>query len=197
LFKKKLLIFSSNKGKIKEIIKFFPKKDFNFYTLKNFKNIMLPEEKGRSFKDNAMIKSKFGFNLSNIPCIADDSGICVDALMGGPGVNSNRFQKKHGSYEKAFKKIIESTKKIGGNTAIFKTVISFTYKKNKTITFIGCKKGIIVKKPIGKNGFGYDSIFRPRGHFKTYAQMTKKEKNKISHRGIAINKFINFLKKIN
>ena len=197
MYKKRIFIFSSNKGKIKEIKKFFPKKNFKFYTIKDFKKLKFPKEDGGSFRNNAVIKSKFGFNLSKIPCIADDSGICVDAMSGAPGVNSNRFQKRLGGYGKAINKIIKSTEKMNKNGATFKTVISFTYKKNKTITFSGNKKGVIVKKPIGKNGFGYDSIFKPNGHLKTYAQMSKIEKNSISHRAIAINKFVNFSNKIN
>ena len=197
MYKKQIFIFSSNQGKVKEIVKFFPKKNFKFYTIKDFKKFKSPKEDGKSFKNNAVIKSKFGYNLSKIPCIADDSGICVDAMSGAPGINSNRFQKQLGGYKKAINKIIKAAKKIGKNGATFKTIISFTYKKNKTITFSGSKKGVIVKKPVGKNGFGYDSIFKPNGHLKTYAQMSKIEKNRISHRGVAINKLVNFTNKVN
>ena len=176
MYKKQLFIFSSNEGKVKEIAKFFPKKNFKLYTIKDFKKFKSPKEDRKSFKSNAVIKSKFGYNLSKIPCIADDSGICVDAMSGTPGINSNRFQKQLGGYKKAIKKIIKATEKMGDNGAAFKTVISFNYKKNKTITFTGNKRGVIVKKPIGKNGFGYDPIFKPNGHLKTYAQMSKIEK---------------------
>jgi len=119
LYKKQLFIFSSNRGKIKEIIKFFPKKDFKFYTIKDFKKLKSPREEGKSFKNNAVIKSKFGFSLSKIPCVADDSGICVDALLGAPGINSNRFQNQLGGYKKAIKKLIEATKYLGEFGAIF------------------------------------------------------------------------------
>ena len=88
------------------------------------------------------------------------------------------------------------TKKLQDNKAYFKSVISFTYKKNKTITFEGIRNGIIVSKPRGRRGFGYDPIFQPKGVKKTYAQMSKNEKNLISHRSIAMNKFFIFLNQL-
>ena len=190
-----LIIGTNNPGKLREIKDLLPN-NLKIYTPKKLK-LKSPKENGKTFKENAIIKSKFGYNLSKIPCIADDSGICIDAMSGSPGINSNRFQKQLGGYKKAIKKIIKTIKKKGEKGATFKTVISFTYKKNKTITFSGIKKGVIVKKPVGKNGFGYDSIFKPNGQLKTYAQMSKIEKNRISHRGVAINKLVNFTNKIN
>ncbi len=190
---KKILVFSSNKNKIKEIKKIFTGKKIKFLSID--KSIM-PAETGKTFKQNAKLKSKRGFNLYKIPCISDDSGICVSALNNGPGVFSKRFEKKFKSQDRANQEIIKLTKKLKNNKAYFKSVISFTYKKNKTITFEGIKKGIIVSKPRGNRGFGYDPIFQPNGIKKTYAEMSKKEKNLNSHRSIAINKFIIYLNQL-
>ena len=190
---KKILVFSSNKNKIKEIKKIFIGKKIKFLSID--KSVM-PEETGKTFNQNAKLKSKRGFDLYKIPCISDDSGICVSALKGGPGVFSQRFEKKFKSQNHANKEIIKLTKKLQDNKAYFKSVISFTYKKNKTITFEGIRNGIIVSKPRGKRGFGYDPIFQPNGVKKTYAEMSKNEKNSISHRSIAMNKFFIFLNQL-
>ena len=111
LVKKKIFIFSSNKNKISEIKKNFSNQKYKFYTFKKFENLIIPKENGKTFKKNAMIKSKFGYNISKIPCIADDSGICVSALNGAPGVNSNRYKKKFGSNKEVHKKIFKDSKK--------------------------------------------------------------------------------------
>ena len=190
---KKILVFSSNKNKIKEIKKIFIGKKIKFLSID--KSVM-PAETGKTFNQNAKLKSKRGFDLYKIPCISDDSGICVSALKGGPGVFSKRFEKKFKSQNHANQEIIKLTKKLQDNKAYFKSVISFTYKKNKTITFEGIRNGIIVSKPRGKRGFGYDPIFQPNGVKKTYAEMSKNEKNSISHRSIAMNKFFIFLNQL-
>jgi len=196
LTKQKIFIFTSNKKKLREIKKILFKKKYIFCTIKDFKKIILPKESGKTFKENAMIKSKFGYKISKIPCVADDSGICISALGDKPGIRSDRYQKRMNGYKKTFEKIAKEVIKSNKNSAYFKTVISFTYKKNKTITFEGIKRGTIVKKPVGKNGFGYDPIFKPLKCSKTYAQMSNKEKNSISHRGRALKKFSKGLKKL-
>lgn len=195
--KNKLLIFSKNKYKIWEIKKILPNKNLKVLTLNDFKKIRSPKENGSTFQKNAMIKSKFGYKNFNMPCIADDSGICIEALNNGPGINSNRYQKKLGGYKKTFKKILQNVKEKKSSKAFFVSVISYTYAKNKTKTFTGIKKGRISKKPLGMRGFHYDPIFIPRNHLLTYGQMSKKKKNEISHRSIAIKKLILFLKKTN
>lgn len=192
----KILIYSSNQKKISELKKIILIKKLKFVTLKNINLKSLPKEYGKTFKENAIIKSKFGFNKYKLPCVADDSGICISALQNRPGVYSNRFLNKYKTIKKAHYEILKKINKTGNNNAYFKTVISLTYKKNKTITFEGIKRGIIVQKMLGKNGFGYDPIFKPNNSKKTFAQMTKKEKNSISHRSIAINKLLKFLNKI-
>ena len=197
MIKKKLFIYTSNLKKIEELKSNLPKKKYVFYTLKNYKKVVSPKENGKTFKENAIIKSKFGYKKFNLPCISDDSGICIGALKNGPGIKSNRFQKKLGGYKQAFKKIIKLAKKRKNNKACFVSVIAFTYEKNKTITFEGKVRGYITTKPLGKRGFGYDPIFLPKKSLKTFGQMTKNQKNLVSHRGIAIKKLVLFLKKFN
>lgn len=190
------MIFTSNKSKIVEIKKFLPKKQISIITLQNYRKSYKIKEGGKTFKQNAMIKSMYGFKIFQLPCIAEDSGICIDSMNGNPGVKSNRYQKKMGGYNNANRKIIETTRKKMNFSASFNSVISFTYKKDRTITFFGSVKGTIKNKMVGKKGFGYDPIFIPNNSFKTFGQMSKYEKNKFSHRGIAIRKFIKYLEKI-
>ena len=190
------MIFTSNKSKILEIKKFLPKKQISIITLQNYRKSYQIKEDGKTFKENAMIKSMYGFKIFQLPCIAEDSGICIDSMNGKPGVKSNRYQKKMGGYNNANRKIIETTRKKINFSASFNSVISFTYKKDRTITFFGSVKGTIKNKMVGKKGFGYDPIFIPNNSFKTFGQMSKYEKNKFSHRGIAIRKFIKYLEKI-
>jgi len=196
LSKYKLLIFTSNKGKILEIKKLLPKKQINIITLQDNKKSYKIKEVGKTFKENAIIKSMYGFKILQLPCIAEDSGICIDSMNGKPGVESNRYQKKLGGYNRANRKIIEITRKKLNFSASFNSVISFTYKKNRTVTFCGSVKGKINNKMVGKKGFGYDPIFIPNNSFKTFGQMSKYEKNKFSHRGLAIRNFIKYLEKI-
>ena len=190
------MIFTSNKSKILEIKKFLPKKQISIITLQNDRKSYKIKEDGKTFKENAIIKSMYGFKIFQLPCIAEDSGICIDSMDGKPGVKSNRYQKKLGGYNNANRKIIETTRKKINFSASFNSVISFTYKKDKTITFFGSVRGTIKNKMVGQKGFGYDPIFIPNNSSKTFGQMSKYEKNKFSHRGIAIRKFIKYLEKI-
>tara|TARA_Y100000590_G_scaffold463546_2_gene630575 strand:- start:378 stop:968 length:591 start_codon:yes stop_codon:yes gene_type:complete len=189
--KKELIIFTTNTNKIKEIKKLLNKK-ITIKKVNNLNKLKFPKETGKTFSSNAKIKSLFGYNKFNIPCFAEDSGICIDALNGKPGVNSKRFIKEIGGIKNTYKYILKKVNKKKQLKAIFFTVIAFTYKKNKTVFFEGKKRGIIVS-PLGKKGFAYDSIFKPLSSKKTYGQMTIKEKNLSSHRSIAIKKFLKYI----
>jgi len=130
-----------------------------------------------------------------LPCFADDSGICIDALDNSPGIKSNRFQKKNGGYKKTFEIIINKTKSKKKFGAYFQTSIALTINHKKTIYFNGIVKGTISSTPLGSFGFDYDPIFIPNGTNKTFAQMSSEEKNTISHRYIATKKLKEFLLK--
>ena len=192
-----LVFFSHNQHKIKEVKKILENSKLRILTLKDFPKIDVPIESGNTLKKNAMIKSIFGFKIFNLPCFADDSGICISALNNQPGIRSNRFQKEHGGFNKTFEIIIKETKRKNNFNAFFQTTIALTTKKNTTICFEGVVRGKIANKPVGSNGFHYDPIFIPNGIKKTYAQISTNIKNKISQRAIAIDKLKKFLKKIN
>ena len=190
---KKIIFFSHNKNKIREILKLFQKSGFNILSLNKFPNIEEPKELGSSFEKNAEIKSNYGFKHLKLPCFADDSGICINALKNLPGIRSKRFLEENGGEKKALEMIINKTKLLLDNRAYFKTSICLTFDENKTIFFNGIIKGMIASGPRGHGGFHYDPIFIPNGYDKTFAEMSLKEKNNISHRSIAIEKLKKYL----
>ena len=190
---KSLLFFSNNNKKIFEVKKIFNSRKIKIHDLNEFEKIKEPNENGISFSENAKIKSSFGLKNFNIPCFADDSGLCVEALKNKPGIKSKRFLKKFNTNLSAFEYIIGKVIKSKNSRAYFKTSICLSIKKNHHIIFEGKISGRISEKPIGLNGFGYDPIFIPDGYKKTFAEMNSKEKNKISHRKIALDKMESFL----
>ena len=191
---KKIIFFSHNDNKIKEVKKLFKETGINILTLHNFPNIAKPKETGSTFEENAKIKSSYGYKKIKLPCFADDSGICISALGGFPGIKSKRFLKKNDNHKTTFKTIISKAKELSNFNAYFQTSISFTFD-NKSIFFKGVVHGKISSEPRGKYGFHYDPIFIPKGSKKTFGEMSMKEKNKISHRACAINKLKKFLTK--
>ena len=190
---RKLLFFSNNKNKIIEIKKIFNKFNLNLLSLNDVKINNEPEESGKSFEENAKIKSDYGFNKTGIPCFADDSGICIETLNWKPGVQSKRFLNDYKNNEACFKSIIQRIKKNGKLNAYFKTSISLTIKNDQNLIFNGKIDGKISDQIRGRFGFGYDPIFIPKNYEKTLAELRTKEKNEISHRSIAVTKLINFL----
>ena len=190
---RQLLFFSNNKNKIIEIKKIFKKVNLTLLSLDDVDINNEPKENGQTFEENAKIKSDYGFNKTGIPCFADDSGICIEALNWKPGVRSKRFLNSFKNNETCFKSIIKSSRKNSKLNAYFKTSISLSINNNQNIVFNGKIDGIISKKVKGSFGFGYDPIFIPKYYKKTLAELSTKEKNEISHRSIAVTKLINFL----
>ena len=191
-----LIFFSNNKNKIKEVKAIFKKENLKILTLNNFPKIQEPKENQNTFKKNATIKSNIGFKEFNTPCFADDSGICISALNNLPGVKSKRFIEENGGIEKTFELIFKETNNKNNYNAYFQTIISLTLNYKKVYWFRGVVNGKITKKSYGNNGFDYDKIFIPSGLSQTFAQISSNEKNKISHRFIALNKMKKFIKKL-
>ena len=190
---KDILFFSHNQKKILEIQAIFKSNKIKIHNLNSFQKVKEPKETGSTFSSNAKIKSKYGNKIFNMPCFGDDSGFCVEALNNNPGVRSKRFIEKFSNNKKVFEYIIENVAKKKNNRAFFITAISLTLKKNHHIVFIGKIYGTVSQQPKGDNGFGYDPIFIPNNHTKTFAEMKSNEKNSISHRKIAISKLKSFL----
>ena len=190
---KDILFFSHNQKKITEVKQIFKNSKTKVFDLNSFEKIKEPKETGATFASNAKIKSKYGQELFNMPCFADDSGFCVEALKNNPGVKSKRFLEKFSNKKKAFEYIISNVIEKKNNKAFFVTAICLTLKDNHHIVFLGRIRGTVSLKPKGTNGFGYDPIFVPENYTRTFAEMSLEEKSVISHRKIAITKLKSFL----
>jgi len=189
----RLLFFSNNQNKINEIKKFFGRTQIQIISLNDLPKINSPKERGMTFAENAKIKSLYGFYKFGIPCFADDSGICINALKNKPGIHSKKFLEKFTNKNDAFNYIINKTKLAKNTLAHFETSICLTLKTSHYVTFKGVVSGNIAKKIKSTSGFAYDPLFIPIGYEKTFAQMNLNQKNKLSHRGLALVKLKNFL----
>ena len=189
---KEVVFFSNNKNKIIEISNFFNEKSLKILNLNNFKKIQSPNEIGQTFEENAKIKSLFGYNFFKKICFADDSGISIEAMGGGPGVNSKNFLQKESNPKKTLKLILSVVKDTNNFNAFFQTSICLSLNKTSHIFFNGIVKGKISDEIKGSGGFGYDPIFIPYDYDRTFAEMSLKEKNTISHRSIALKKLMGY-----
>ncbi|RLD14060.1 MAG: non-canonical purine NTP pyrophosphatase, RdgB/HAM1 family, partial [Caldiserica bacterium] len=190
-FLKTLLVATENPHKLREYIgvsKLFDLK-VKFLSLKDFDGFSLPEETGKTFLENALIKARYAFEKTKIPTIADDSGLIIDYLGGKPGVFSKRFAGEDGDFEKNIKKVLLLLENVPfeKRKAMFKTVI--VYKDNdREEAFEGTLNGYIWFEKRGTGGFGYDPIFYLPELDRTIGELTFEEKNKISHRSKALRK---------
>ena len=186
-----LIFATSNQNKVLEIQKILPKK-FNIKSLKDLNYFEDVPENENTIEGNAIFKAKYIYEKFNINVFADDTGLEVEALNGEPGVHSARYAGKTRNSEKNIKKLLKNLKNIKNRNARFKTVIALIID-NKLHIFSGIVEGYILDSPKGNNGFGYDPIFCPNGFDKSFAELTLKEKNLISHRSLAMKKLIDFI----
>lgn len=152
------------------------------------------EETQETLQDNALQKARFVFEKFGKACFADDTGLEIVALNGEPGVYSARYGGPEKSFEKNMDLVISKLKGEINRKAQFRTVIAFIDAKGKEHLLEGICKGKILTEKRGEKGFGYDPIFQPEGYQETFAELSMEVKNKISHRGIAVSKLIEFLK---
>ena len=153
----------------------------------------IPEIKN-TIEENASDKAYYIYNRFNINCFADDTGLEIEALSNEPGVYSARYAGKNASFDDNMNKVLEKMSGISNRNAVFRTVISLV-ENGIEKQFEGRIKGKIAIEKKGNEGFGYDPIFIPEGYQSTFSEMSLTEKNKISHRAIAVNKLIQYLKK--
>ena len=189
---KKILIGTHNQGKFKEIAHLVSKeyKTISPVTLK----IKSPRETGKTFKDNAKLKANYFSKFTQLPVISDDSGLCIEALNGNPGIYSARWAKKYKSFNGAMMFILKKLEKKKNKSAYFVCNLSYKYTDGKIITVEGKVSGKISNKIIGNKGFGYDPIFIPRSKNITFGQMSKFRKMKMDHRYIAFKKIKKIIK---
>ena len=192
---KKILIATNNPGKFKELKEILPKR-IKYFKPKDF-NLKEPIENGKTFKDNAKIKSLFAAKKTGLISISDDSGLEVDALNNRPGILSARWAGPSKNFNIAIEKIYKLLKKRNKlhSKARFVCAISVAFPDSSSFEYQGKIEGNVTFPPRGKKGFGYDPIFLPKGYSKTFAEISKKNKNKISHRAKAfalLKKFFKF-----
>ena len=182
----KILIGTHNKGKFKEISDLLPRNVVKISPISL--GIESPEETGKTFSENSLLKAKFFYEKSNIATLSDDSGLEVECLNNEPGIYSSRWADEFGGFDNAMTEILKRVKKINkGTKASFTSSLTIYLDNKKIITEIGKIDGKISEKK-GLNGFGYDPIFIPNGHTKTFAEMEYKDKLLIDHRYIAYKK---------
>lgn len=189
-----ILFASHNAGKIAEIKQML--QPFGI-TVKSAADMDFPdvEETGTTFAENSLLKSQTIAKSLGVPCIADDSGLCVDALNGAPGVYSARYAPDR-NFDKGMDKLLKEMSESGNPSrkAHFSCVISLAFPDGRYELFEGRVDGrIAAQKMSGAQGFGYDPLFVPDGYDVSFAQMEKADKNKISHRGRAMQKLKEYL----
>ena len=183
---KKIFIGTHNRGKFKEISYLLPKKIKKISPIKL--KVKSPKETGKTFISNAKLKVKYFSKFTELPVISDDSGLCIKALKGKPGIYSARWAKKNGSFSKAMQFILKKMKKKKNRSATFVCSLSFKYPGRNMVTVTGKIKGFISYKILGTRGFGYDPIFIPHARSITFGQMEKFKKINMDHRYIAFRK---------
>lgn len=187
----KLIFATNNQHKVDEIRHVIGDK-FELLTLKESGvNIDIPEPY-KTLQENATTKSQTIYELKNISCFSEDSGLEVDALNGEPGVKSARYGGDERAPEKNIDKLLENLEGKTDTNARFRTVISLIIDGSETL-FEGVCEGRIIRERKGNKGFGYDPIFVPDGSDKTFAEMELPEKQQFSHRAKATQKLVTFL----
>lgn len=185
----KICFASRNPGKIAEINTMLPD-NIHCLGLSDLKLNEDIEETGDSLKENAFIKARFVYNKNKIPVFADDSGLFCEGLNGEPGIYSARYAGPLKSDEANINKLLDNLAPVTNKTAAFKTGLAYIDSAGEEHYFTGEITGKIIEERRGSNGFGYDPIFIPNGYHHTFAELDAAIKNSISHRYIALKKFV-------
>lgn len=211
-----IVLATRNKKKIEEIQRIVKDMGINIYSLDDFPDCPEVLEDGKTFEENAIKKAKEVAKFTKMPALSDDSGLEVFALNGKPGIFSARYAGKDADDTNNVKKLLSEMENLANSDrgARFVCVIAlafpdtppippltkggqggvFSETETKVVTFSGFVEGNIGREPRGSNGFGYDPVFYPKGHNKTFAEMSSEEKDALSHRGAALSQLHGFLK---
>lgn len=183
-----LVVASHNMGKVREIEELLSPLGFE---VKGAAKLGLPEpaENGTSFTENALIKARSAASISGLPALADDSGLCVGALEGAPGIYSARWAGRDKDFRLAMKRIEHELSGNPDRRAFFVCVLALVTPTGHEETFEGRVYGTLTFPPRGERGFGYDPIFVPEGHRFTFGEMEPAAKHAMSHRAKAFEKF--------
>jgi XTP/dITP diphosphohydrolase len=184
----KLVLATRNQGKITEfrrILDALAPGEIELIGVDQFPELIDVEETGFTFEENSLLKARYTSQATGLPAIADDSGLCVDALNGDPGIFSARWAGEHGNDQANVEKVLAQLKDVPDDmrSAHFMCVASLVLPDGREQVAEGRFEGHILHAPIGENGFGYDPIFQPVGMTISSAQMSAEEKDELSHRG--------------
>ncbi len=191
-----LVLASTNKGKTREIRDLLKDYPLDIKNLTDFGPIPPVIEDGATFDDNAYKKASFTARVLGYPAMADDSGLCVEALGGAPGVRSARYAGDHATDADNVARLLTDMEKCENRRAAFECVISIAVPTGAALTYEGRCEGILTRAPAGDNGFGYDPLFFFPAFNKTFAQLTMEQKAQVSHRGIALKQVAREMDKI-
>jgi XTP/dITP diphosphohydrolase len=189
----KLVFATHNDHKLKEVQQLLPD-HIELLSLKDINCLEEIPETGDTLEENAKIKADYVTQTFGLDCFSDDTGLLVNALNGAPGVYSARYAGEQKNALDNMEKLLSELKGATDRSAHFKTVVHLNLK-GESYTFNGIVEGQITTKKHGEGGFGYDPIFKPNGYDHTFGELTSAVKNAISHRGRAIEKLTEFLKK--
>ena len=186
----KIVFATHNKNKLKEVAALLP--NIELLSLSDINCTEDIAETADSLEGNAIIKANYITEKYGYSCFADDTGLLVNTLNGEPGVYSARYAGEHGNAEKNMSLLLKNLEDKTDKSAYFKTVICLNLN-DRQLLFEGICEGEILNNKQGTEGFGYDPIFKPNGYDLSFAEMSLEEKGKISHRGLAVQKLIQFL----
>lgn len=192
-----IVLATRNKKKVDEIKRIVRDMPAAIYTLDDFPGCPEVEEDGKTFEENAVKKAKAVSKYTKMLALADDSGLEVYALGGAPGVFSARYAGEGASDRENTEKLLNEMSSVPNDNrgTRFVCVIALAFPDSRVETFSGYAEGRIGTEPKGANGFGYDPVFYPKGHERTFAEMSDKEKDLLSHRGAALARLYDFLKR--
>ena len=190
-----LVLATNNQDKIKEIKFLLEDLPITILSKNDFLEFPDVEETGKTLKENALLKAKTIADYCDMPALADDSGLEVDALNGAPGVYSSRYAGENVTYADNCRKLLLEMAGIPKErrTARFRCVIAIDWNDGTTQTTEGVAEGFITENSMGKGGFGYDPVFFYPPKNKRFSEMTIEEKNIVSHRGIALQNMVGLM----
>ena len=183
-----LVLATNNQDKIREIKQLLDELPVTIMTAEDFLDFPDPEETGTTLEENAILKARAIADFCDMPALADDSGLEVDFLDGAPGVYSSRYAGENVTYQDNNEKLLRELLGVPTDqrTARFRCVIAIAWDKDDVETVDGAAEGVIAEDIVGCKGFGYDPVFIYPPADKRFSEMTLEEKNKISHRGLAL-----------
>ena len=187
----KLIFATNNPNKLKEVQAKLP--DYEVVSLQEFGITEDIPETGTTLEENALIKARYLSQKFNVDCFADDTGLEIEALNNEPGVYSARYAGEEKAADANMNKVLQKLEGISNRKARFRTSIALIQNGKETL-LEGIVNGEILTEKVGNDGFGYDPIFKANGFDISFAEMDMETKNKISHRGLAVDKLVEVLR---